>query len=353
MNLASLWSEITKNLPYREEEIIRKHWGLEGKPQKLASIGRDLNLTRERIRQLKNRSIKVILQNLEKSGYFENLWKFLQQRTNSFGFRSEKSLEEILQQQDKLDNLTIKLIQRLIQIHPRIPYQAETELFRPYFSVKKEILISTKHSLLKILKYFEKKKDKEHPEDIVFQITEKELKTHFKKKPRLDDLLEALSLIKILAKNPFGYFGHIDHNFIYPQSLKDKIIAILHHHKKPLHYSEIYRILQSIQNRKDDFLAHNVWQREYTIETVKNELIRHLEFSFMGKGTYALKEWGLIEGSAKELIWKFVKKEKKIKIETLWQKISQLRNIKKTSFSVYLYSLPNIIIKDDYAIYRK
>lgn len=353
MKLSSWWPAITKDLPDREAEILRRNWGLQGKPEKLASIGRDFGLTRERIRQLKERATKNLLQNLEKNNYFQKLWQFLQERTNSLGFRSEKILTEILQQQDQLDTFTIRLVQKLIQLHPKIPYQAETEVYHPHFASGKEILLSAKHALEKIRKYFEREKEETHPEELVFQITEEEIKTHLKKKPKLDDLLEVLSLIKILAKNPFGYFGHFEHQLVYPRSLKDKIIAILHYHKKPLHYSEIYQILQSISDQKNSFLVSSVWQKIYTLETIKNELIRHPEFSFVGKGTYALKEWGLIEGPAKELLWQIIKKEKKIKIDTLWQKISQLRNIKRTTFSIYLHSAPNIIIKDDYVIYRR
>jgi RNA polymerase primary sigma factor len=48
-------------LPSREREILESHYGLEGRdPSTLEELGRRFNLTRERIRQLENRSLKKL-----------------------------------------------------------------------------------------------------------------------------------------------------------------------------------------------------------------------------------------------------------------------------------------------------
>ncbi len=51
--------EIVNRLPAREALILRRRYGLEGaRPQTLAEIGKDLGITRERVRQLEQRALK-------------------------------------------------------------------------------------------------------------------------------------------------------------------------------------------------------------------------------------------------------------------------------------------------------
>jgi RNA polymerase primary sigma factor len=48
-------------LPSRERQILESHFGLEGRhPSTLEELGRRFNLTRERIRQLENKSLKKL-----------------------------------------------------------------------------------------------------------------------------------------------------------------------------------------------------------------------------------------------------------------------------------------------------
>jgi DNA-directed RNA polymerase delta subunit len=120
---------------------------------------------------------------------------------------------------------------------------------------------------------------------------------------------------------------------------------------RPIHFREIYQRLHQLAQVEDE-LIHHSWHRRYNLKSIKNELIKHSDFVLVGRGTYALKEWGLIGGTAKELILKFLKKEKKIRKEKLWQIISKLRPIKKSSFTIYLNEIKNLRQENDYLIYH-
>lgn len=349
MKILELWEEISHDLADREREILERHFGLHGSEEKLASIGREFGLSRERIRQLKERSLQKILRNLEISGRLKKLRLFLQERVNSLNFRAEQKLETILQSEKK-SVFEIRVVKLLIRIQPEILYHPESQIYRAYLSLAKESFLCLKHTLTKIKKSLSVKKL--YPEETILQIAEKEIKNHFRKKPNLEEILELLFLLKALAKNPFGHFGHIENEFIYPKTLKEKLMLVFEYQKKPLHYLTVHQILQNLAQNKDEFLSES-WQKIYTPESVRNELIRHPEFTFVGKGTYALRKWGLEAGSAKELLVKFLRREKKVKIEVLWQKISQLRKIKKSSFYIYLKSLPEVSIEGDYVRYQK
>ena len=49
-----------EELPAREREILERHYGLEGEPQTLQAIGRELGLTRERVRQLEAHALATL-----------------------------------------------------------------------------------------------------------------------------------------------------------------------------------------------------------------------------------------------------------------------------------------------------
>ena len=56
--------EALENLSYRERRVLELRYGLGGEhPQALQEVGREFNVTRERIRQIENQSLKK-LQNL-------------------------------------------------------------------------------------------------------------------------------------------------------------------------------------------------------------------------------------------------------------------------------------------------
>jgi RNA polymerase sigma factor (sigma-70 family) len=65
--MSSVIEKIISNLSMRQQIIIRRRFGLDGEDGKdLATIGLELNLTKERIRQIEQSTLKQIRKELEK-----------------------------------------------------------------------------------------------------------------------------------------------------------------------------------------------------------------------------------------------------------------------------------------------
>ena len=63
----ALIDDILKSLPRREEEILRMFYGLDTvEDTTLKDIGEDLKLSRERVRQIKNKTLRKLQRNKEK-----------------------------------------------------------------------------------------------------------------------------------------------------------------------------------------------------------------------------------------------------------------------------------------------
>ena len=72
----ALLDETLKSLPHREEEILRMFYGLDSvEDTTLKDIGEDLKLSRERVRQIKNKTLRKLQKNKEKR---ERLSDFLE-----------------------------------------------------------------------------------------------------------------------------------------------------------------------------------------------------------------------------------------------------------------------------------
>jgi len=69
LQVSSILNKIIFDLPLRQRIIINKRFGLNGESETdLATIGEELNLTKERIRQIESSVLKVLRKELEKFG---------------------------------------------------------------------------------------------------------------------------------------------------------------------------------------------------------------------------------------------------------------------------------------------
>lgn len=110
-------------------------------------------------------------------------------------------------------------------------------------------------------------------------------------------LLSHLAIARRLARNPFGEWGKTNWPTITPRGAGDKACLILRQRGKPLHYGAL----------ADE--VNNVFPSRRTHpQTVHNELIRDPRFVLVGRGTYALKEWGYEPGTVAEITAKILAK---------------------------------------------
>jgi DNA-directed RNA polymerase delta subunit len=77
-----------------------------------------------------------------------------------------------------------------------------------------------------------------------------------------------------------------------PKNIRDKIYVILKEENRHMHFNEIADAI-----KKSDFKRKDV-----TTQAIHNELIKDSRFVLIGRGIYALKEWGYQKGTVAEII---------------------------------------------------
>lgn len=347
MKLSRILDNILQVLDNREKDVILRRYGLKGESESLSEIANYYNLTRERIRQIQEKSISklkpLIAENEDLNYLFQEAKKLLE----PIGSRPAKSFLQLVLKSFNFQDFELRIFRFFSLFSPQIIFHPGDEILDNFYSRDEDLSQVIRHSLRKIYFYFLENKEP-LPEDSVFKIVLQEIKTHLNQEPSKNDIIDLLSILKTINRNPFNFWGLKNHPFIEPRCLKDKIYLILKTNGSPMHFMEIYKKLKELREFSD---ISSTWLKEYNINSLRNELIRHPEFVLVGKGFYGLKEWKLVEGTAKELILKILKEKKKIKKEELWQIVSSEKQIKKSSFYVYLKQFKKIKQINDYLIY--
>ena len=101
-----------------------------------------------------------------------------------------------------------------------------------------------------------------------------------------------IGISKSLGRNAYEEWGLSAWTEIHPKDIGDKIYLVLLHYGKPEHYAKITELIN-----KQSFD-----QRVANKETVHNELIKDERFVLVGRGIYALKDWGYERGIVADVI---------------------------------------------------
>jgi len=88
------------------------------------------------------------------------------------------------------------------------------------------------------------------------------------------------------------------------------------------------------------------------VQTVHNELIKDSRFVLVGRGIYALEEWGYYPGQVKDIILKVLKEERKpLTKEEILEKVRAQRLVKENTILLNL-SNKKYFFRDPQGRYR-
>ena len=128
-------------------------------------------------------------------------------------------------------------------------------------------------------------------------------------------LISFLEISKRIQKNSEGLLGLLDWPEIHPRGIKDKAYLVFQKEKKPLHFTQVANFIERALP-----------------QTVHNELIKDSRFVLVGRGIYALEEWGYEDGFVKDIISKTLKEAgKPLSKEEILEKVLKQRLVKENT----------------------
>jgi len=295
-NYSQMYAKFTKGLSPRTKDIFDRRFGVKsGNPETLDSIGKKSGITRERVRQIEEVGFNFVKKNnkeaLEKA--FENLHSYFEKRG---GFKKEDiALSDLGGEKNKSYILFLLTIGK-----DRFSKVCGKKDYHYFWSTSNDSGKSIKDKLNALVSDIG---------DYGKVLTKDELVANFASKNNLnEDALESyLEISKIIQKNKEGNFGLVNWPEVRPRGVKDKSFLVFKKEQKPLHFRRIAQLI--------DELEYNLPSQKAHVQTVHNELIKDKRFVLVGRGTYALAEWGYFPGTIKDVIHKILKEKQHLVLQ--------------------------------------
>ena len=317
--------EILKSIDQeREREIITRRFGLFDRRETLEQIGELLGITRERVRQLE----KAILIRLKIAASEDKIPAV--QATERLIVRDLSENGRVGRVQDIAARMTaVKSPTAETKAH--VAFVAELS---PKLTVVNEN--DNYHHGVGLAENGDEKKVRSQVDEIV-----KTIKKHGEPIDieALHDMLSfespsqvraTASLSKALAHLK-DVWGLAKWPTVNPKNIRDKIYVILADNGKPMHFSDIAgHIKDSDFKRKD-----------VTTQAIHNELIKDKRFVLIGRGIYALDQWGYSKGTVSDIITKVLKKAgEPLHRDEIVKRVLKSRQVKETTILLNLQSKP-------------
>lgn len=314
-----LANNLISTLPERSRDIIKKRFGLASKNgETLEKIGKDYNITRERVRQIITDSIKNISRHTESENFSraENWIVFT--IGENHGIIREKDIVSKLRTEDSLEENALRFF---AQCSKKVVFIFEKGTLEKSWALSREVVESVKKIHSQVKDILEKGKKPLSDKEILKKITE------ILSDAEDNQVLNHLSISVEIKKNVFGKWGLAYWDEISPKGTREKIYLVLKETGKPLHFTEIAELIDK----------HKLGKRKAHPQTVHNELIKDSRFVLIGRGIYALKHWGYEEGTIRDVLTGILEKsEKPLSKNELLSQVLKVRKVKKTTVMINL-----------------
>lgn len=319
LNIEQVVTDVLKTIEReREREIISRRFGLFDRKETLEQIGELLGITRERVRQLE----KAVVLRLKASAdakklpHIEDVQKLLKDQIASMGSvaRVQDLSAKLSKDNSRIDQSRVAF---LAELCPKLTVIEDNDHF--YHSIGLRELHNEKKLKEQVTSIIETIKKLGEPvsiEVVAETIDEKDVK-HVKALAGTSKHLATLN----------GRWGLIKWPMVNPKNIRDKIYVILKEHGKHMHFNEIAKSIKDSSFKRKDV----------TTQAIHNELIKDKRFVLIGRGIYALKEWGYEKGTVADIITEVLQKAKEpLHRDEIVKRVLKSRYVKETTILLNL-----------------
>lgn len=312
--------KLLMGLPERSRTVLEARFGLGTSAERvtLEAIGKRYGITRERVRQIENHA----LTSLKKSpafGQAQDAFHELERIIDSLGgVVCEDDLLNFITKDKSMQNHIYFLlvlgdpfkfrkeddeVQRCWYVDPQLANQVEDALKRLYSNLADEDLIPEGEMIDRFLKELQNINDKHRNDEV---------------------MRRWLRISKSIGKNPLGEWGPSSSPNVKTKGVRDFAYLAVKRHGSPLHFREVAGLIEKMFGRA----AH--------VATTHNELIKDPRFVLVGRGMYALREWGYTTGVVRDVIREALRKQGPMTRDQIIKEVLKERHVKPGTIVVNL-----------------
>ncbi|OGG88017.1 hypothetical protein A3G62_03685 [Candidatus Kaiserbacteria bacterium RIFCSPLOWO2_12_FULL_50_10] len=328
-------SKFLKILNDRTRDVLEKRYGLTGSgtTHTLESIGELYGITRERVRQIENHGVQTIQRSKlydEHASIFDELEVII--RDHGMIVDEAHLLDSIAARKEHRPHILL-----LLNVGKQFARTKENQHFTDRWHIDTGVASAIEDALHTLANSIEM-------DDLV---SETELFTRLRRNlarvpsqyHTSEHLDRWLRLTKRLDKNPLGEWGLVESSNVRTKGVRDYAYLIVKRHGSPMHFREVAQAIEETFGRA----AH--------IATTHNELIKDDRFVLVGRGLYALTEWGYTPGVVKDVILAVLEKHGALTKTEIIDHVRKERYVKDNTIVVNLQDL-NLFAKTADGKYR-
>ncbi len=312
--------KILSPLKDRSLDIVKSRfgWGIDAENKTLEAIGDIYGITRERVRQIEQAALAAIKKSEEYKSEAET-WAELKELIDEMGglVAEDDFLKSLAKEKDIQNHIHFYLV-----LGDDFNKHREDDEFISRWSIDDELSKKVHTSLSNM---YESLSDDE-------LITEAEMiERYFEELKKMNVVIRDdeiarrwLSMSKNIRKNPLGEYGKKTASGVKARGIKDYAYLMMRKHGSPMHFREVAKAVSDTFEKK----CHTA--------TCHNELIKDGRFVLVGRGMYALSEWGYKPGVVREVIREILKREGPLTKEEVVDKVLKERYLKKNTILVNL-----------------
>ena len=302
----------------REREIISRRFGLFDRKETLEQIGELLGITRERVRQLE-KAVVIRLKATAGDGklpHINETQAILKQKITDMGnvVRIADLSAQLAKENSRVDQARVAF---LCELCPQLAVIDDNDHYFHAVGIKQvHDEKKTKDQVSAIIEAIKNIGEPVPIEQIAEAVNNKDV-NHVKALASISKDLATLNKRWGLIKWPM----------VNPKNIRDKIYVILKENGKHMHFNEIAGAIKDSSFKRKDV----------TTQAIHNELIKDKRFVLIGRGIYALKEWGYEKGTVADIITAVLKKSKEpLHRDEIVKRVLKSRYVKETTILLNL-----------------
>jgi DNA-directed RNA polymerase delta subunit len=312
--------DLLKVLSKRGQDVIVNRYGLGPKATRMTldAIGKKYGITRERVRQIENHSLQTLRKSKEYKEAQPIFDELKQVVLDLGGVIAERDLLKHLGKDESAQNH----VHFLLVVGEEFRREKEDEEFKHRWHVDPEMQKKIETALRKL--YSRLSDDELVLEGDLIDTFLDEVKDMNDKYKNEEVIKRWLALSHKIGKNPLGEWGKTGSPNVNAKGMRDYAFLVIRKHGSPIHFKEVAKAISQYFNKK----AH--------VATTHNELIKDPRFVLVGRGLYALAEWGYMSGVVKDVIRKILEKEGPLTKDKIVEKVLKERYVKENTIMVNL-----------------
>jgi len=303
-------------LTEKEKNVIVKRFNLDGSGRyTLDSIGKAYGITRERVRQIEKNALGKMSRNVSNVG-FSAIHNFMGEiLDDNAGYTTEENLyNELISSIPDDSVVNAEHLHLAFVLNENVKCVGNTVNFFPYIrrsNISDSVLKNVSSNLIKEL----------NSRKAVTEISEvSNIVSAFKISGSVSKVVKSLVKIdKRIALIEDSSIALMSWRHVRPRTLRDKILYVLRNVSLPMHFRDISAKISSL----------NFDDRKINVQAVHNELIRCDSFILIGRGIYALADWGYQKGTVADVIVDLFKDVSEMSRDDIVEKVLAVRHVKK------------------------